>query len=103
MQDNTSPRLEKLEAQKQKLLKQISREKAKLRGQERKDDTRRKIVAGAIALAHCERDENFNELFRNLLARFVERESDRALLGLPPSQKSANDPKKQFNAEKRRG
>ncbi len=90
-----SDRLKKLQQQQEKLQKQISREKAKLRGDERKNDTRRKIVAGAIALAHCERDENFRHLFRELLNRFVEREGDRLLLGLDPCEKGkpANDQK----------
>ena len=93
MTETKSTRLEKLEAQKQKLLKQIALEKNRLRGQERKDDTRRKIVAGAIALAHCERDEMFKEHFFDLLSRFVDREQDRTLLGLAPKKTGspAND------------
>jgi hypothetical protein len=94
-----SDRLAKLHQQQEKLKKQIALEKARLRGQERKDDTRRKIVAGAIALAHCERDENFRDRFFSLLSRFVDRDSDRALLDLPPKEKAdaANDVRPDFS------
>ena len=48
----------------------------------RKADARRKIIAGALALEHAERNEAFGEELRGLLDRYVERPADRALFGL---------------------
>lgn len=59
---------------------------AKLEGQkrtrDRKLDTRRKIIAGAIALEHCLHDDAFAATFRALLDRHVTKLPERALFGL---------------------
>ena len=60
--------LEKKQAQ---LAERVKAEKAKIQGQARKQDTRRKIVAGAIALEHMEHDENFKSVMRDLLKKYV--------------------------------
>lgn len=60
----------------------VQREQAKLRESERKADTRRKIIAGALALEHKDRD--FRAVLDRLIDENVSREQDRALFGLPP-------------------
>ena len=51
---------------------------------ERKRDTRRKILAGAMVLDRVERGELTEKLFLDDMDRFLERDQDRALFGLPP-------------------
>ena len=77
-------RLTRLEQKKAKIEADIAREKSRQKTKERKDDTRRKILTGAIALAHAERDTEFHRLLYGLLDRFIEPDRDRALLGLAP-------------------
>lgn len=74
-------RLSRLQQQREALDHKIRSEQKKLKDQERRDDTRRKVVAGAIALAHMEKDEQFKEYFSKILDRFVERPQDRILFG----------------------
>jgi hypothetical protein len=73
------------------------------RRRERKLDTRRKIIAGAIALEHMKYDAAFADAFQALLDRYVTKSPERVLFGLalPPlpaikqgmgSRKSANTP-----------
>ena len=49
----------------------------------RQIDTRRKILVGAIILAQVERGEMSERELRELLDRWLERDDDRALFGLP--------------------
>ena len=85
-------RLQKLEEQKQKLSAKISKQKATLTAKKRKDDTRRKIIAGALALEHMEKDHGFRETMTRLLRDHV-KESDKALfnpeLSPPPAAPTA--------------
>ena len=67
-----------LEAKQARLAEQVKTEKAKIAGKKRKEDTRRKIVAGAIALEHMEYDENFKHVMEGLLRQHV-KESDQHL------------------------
>lgn len=71
--------LEKKEAQ---IRAQLNREKSKLKDDERKRDTRRKIIVGALALEH--KDSTFQETLRRLLNQYVTKPHDRALFDLPP-------------------
>jgi hypothetical protein len=50
----------------------------------RRDELRRKILAGAIVLAQVERDALANAQFRRWLDESLVREDDRALFNLPP-------------------
>jgi hypothetical protein len=47
--------------------------------QQRKDDTRRKIIAGAIALEHAQTDPGFAAELAALLNRYVMKPQDSAL------------------------
>ena len=51
---------------------------------DRRLDTRRKIIAGAIALEHMKHDGAFASAFQSLLDRFVTKGPERGLFGLPP-------------------
>ena len=79
----SNERIEKLRAQKEALATRIRREEAKVRTRERKDDTRRKILAGAAVLDEAEQKPEFNAQLVKLLSRFLSRPDDRALFGLP--------------------
>ena len=57
-------------------LKQLALQESK---QQRKDDTRRKVIAGALALEHAETDPEFAGKLTKLLNRYVTRPQDRAL------------------------
>ena len=81
--------LAELETQKKQLSARIQKTKAKVRTVERKQDTRRKIIAGALALEHAEIDPAFGEQLRRLINRHVDRAQDRELFNLPPKESSA--------------
>lgn len=57
---------------------------AQVKLRERKLDTRRKIIAGALALEHAKRDDRFHAILLRLLDQYVERDVERALFGLAP-------------------
>lgn len=59
---------------------QMQNEKAKIATANRKKDTRRKVIAGALALKHMEHDPAFAETMRKLIQDNVERPEDRMLL-----------------------
>ena len=77
-------RREKLEleiSQKQAQLKDIeAREKVKTR----KRDTRRKIIAGALALQHSVINNEFKTVMNRLINEHVKNNTDRELFDLPP-------------------
>ena len=58
---------------------QIANENSKLAAKARKQDTRRKVIAGALALKHMEIDPNFADTMRKLLNDHVERDEDKKL------------------------
>lgn len=62
-----------------------NREKKKLKERERKDDTRRKIVLGALYLQRMKKDEQFNEQILGWLDKVLKENRDRKLFGLPES------------------
>ncbi len=80
-------RLEKLRAQRDAIAARIRREESRTRTQQRRDDTRRKILAGAAVLDEAERKPEFNAMLVKLLGRFLSRPDDRALFGLVPAEK----------------
>lgn len=53
---------------------------------ERKRDTRRKILAGALMFDWIARGEVTDTRFKDEMDRFLERDRDRALFGLPKQQ-----------------
>jgi hypothetical protein len=83
----TSERIELLERRlkqlKAKQQKSDARKRALESRQTRRDDTRRKILAGAIVLARIESDAEAKVRFYQWLAVSLTREEDRALFDLP--------------------
>ncbi len=73
------PSLEQLEKRAQQLKAQIQAKKALVRQQERKRDTRRKILIGAWLM-----DQKDTEFLREKMDRYLTRDNDRKLFGLPP-------------------
>jgi large subunit ribosomal protein L7/L12 len=61
----------------------IKQEQNKLKANERKDDTRRKILTGAAVLQWAARDNEFSAKLMTELKAFLVRDADRALFGLP--------------------
>jgi Spy/CpxP family protein refolding chaperone len=55
----------------------------------RSDDTRRKILAGAMVLEVSGRDEEARLRFMERMDKFLTRPDDRALFGLPPLAQAA--------------
>ena len=51
--------------------------------QKRADDTRRKIIHGALVLDHGHEEPELAPIMERLIARHVTRRHDRSLLGLP--------------------
>ena len=72
-------KLAQLKAQKQKM---EALQKAKLTGLARKQDTRRKILAGALLLELMAKDTEFQKKILGTLSTFLTRPDDRALFGL---------------------
>jgi len=93
----TQSRIKKLEAKRAQIDAQLQDAKARERVQKRKDDTRCKIIAGALALEHAERnsDSEFTRTMMRLINEGVKSDKDRALFDLEPlptSKKPSNDP-----------
>jgi hypothetical protein len=84
-------RLEKLREQQSQIAAKIKTLAARERQQTRKDDTRRKIIAGALALHHMEKNPSgpFTKTLMMLLDEYVTRPNERKLFGLDPLPESA--------------
>jgi hypothetical protein len=77
-------RLERLQRQKAAIEAKIARLNAQQSAQQRRIDTRRKIIAGALALAHCAFDQAFRDTMMTLFDSNLVKPADRALFNLPP-------------------
>jgi hypothetical protein len=85
----------------EKLRQQIARLQAKLKrkqaaeaAKERKTETRRKIIVGALAINHMEKNPNsaFTKTLKPILDEYVTRPEERALFNLAPlANQPAND------------
>lgn len=78
-------RLQKLRQKKQQIDAQINKMASLQRAHERKLDTRRKIIAGALALHHAAKnpDDQFSRKLVRLLDEYVTKPYERSLFGLP--------------------
>lgn len=80
----------KLKAEKEAIVRAKRREQAKILNQRRKDDTRRKILIGALRFDQIARLTDENERshekrrLKEEMNRFLTREDDRKLFGLEP-------------------
>ena len=79
-------KLAELEEKKAQIDALIHKHRARARVEERKRDTRRKIIAGALALEHAAVSSTFGEELRTLIAKHVTRPEDRKLFDLTPPQ-----------------
>ena len=84
--------LKTLLKRKKKLAAQIRDAQARERKLERKRDTRRKIIAGALALNHMDknRDSGFGQKMAALINEYVTKPAERALFGLAPLENNDN-------------
>lgn len=84
MRKTPNEKIEELQAAKAKIQARIQTEKSKLRKKQRKEDARKKIIIGAVVMAHAEHDDIFAEKLLTLLDEHTLRPADRELLGLEP-------------------
>jgi hypothetical protein len=85
-------RISELKAQRQKLAARQSALEAKAKQEDRKRDTKRKIVVGGAMLAAIEHEPALASEVGRVLARFVTRDQDRSAVAdlLAPSPAPAN-------------
>jgi hypothetical protein len=83
---NTQTLRAKLEAKKKQVEEKLKLLAAREAGQRRRDDTRRKIIVGALAITHAEQDghDEFRRELYSLVSRYTTRPQDRALFNLEP-------------------
>jgi hypothetical protein len=81
LEEQTRKKVKQLKAKKE--LIEARKVHALIRGK-RSDDTRRKILAGAMTLEISGRDEEARLRFIKQIDKFLVRPDDRALFGLPP-------------------
>lgn len=82
----SASKLQKLREKQARIEAQMRTLAARERTQSRKDDTRRKIIAGALALYHAAKnpDDAFTKKLLRLLDEYVVKPYERALFNLPP-------------------
>ncbi len=81
---NKLNKLERLKERHKQISEQIKLEQNKRKSEERKKDTRRKILAGALALSHMEKDAEHKAKMERLLREGLTKSTDRELFGLSP-------------------
>lgn len=74
--------LAELQLKEAQLKARIQKKKAEVATISRKQDTRRKIIAGALALEHMAHDKQFAATLKQLLVEHVKRPEDRKLFDL---------------------
>lgn len=72
----TPERLERLERLAKQASARLDNAKARLKSEERKQDTRRKIIMGSLLIDAAQKDPHWRNLFDQLMRR-VDREHDR--------------------------
>ena len=91
---SSTDRLALLRQRRDQIDAQLRALEARNKQAERKADTRRKVIAGALALEHFEknRDSEFGRIMLRLLDEYVVRPHDRALFpDLPDAENSQPD------------
>ncbi len=79
----TNEKLAKLEEQRARINAEIQRVRAREQQQVRKDETRRKVLIGAMLLGKAHTDSELKARLVRELDDYLERPHDRALFGLP--------------------
>ena len=85
---DSSKRVAALEAKAKQLKARIRLLKAKSAHSERKMDTRRKVLVGAMMLEKAEKDPALKSRIHNELATWLRRDIDRQAFGFDPLPKS---------------
>ena len=102
LRDNamTNSKIDALLEKKKAIDAQIKAARARDRSQKRKNDTRRKIIAGALALEHAELhpDSEFTRTILSLIQRHVIPDKDRALFDLDPLEPVDSGAKSEWDA-----
>lgn len=82
----TSTKLDKLLKQRDQINERIKAAQSRERSKSRKADTRRKILIGAIAQSHMDKNpaSEFAGELRTLINKHITKPKDRELLGLSP-------------------
>lgn len=80
----TNEKLAKLEEQRARINAEIQRVRAREQQQARKDETRRKVLIGAMLIGKAHTDSDLKARLVKELDEYLERPHDRALFGLPP-------------------
>ena len=78
-------KLEQLKKKQEQLRLQIQKEQQKESTKKRKEDTRRKILLGAMVLERMERESDYKEQVSKTLDKYLTKERDRNLFDLPIS------------------
>ncbi|MEZ9998969.1 hypothetical protein AB4428_11760 [Vibrio lentus] len=76
-------KLEQLKKKQEQLRLQIQKEQQKESTKKRKEDTRRKILLGAMVLERMERESDYKEQVSKTLDKYLTKERDRELFDLP--------------------
>lgn len=82
-----SERVKKLKEQKKVIEQRLRKEQTRDKRKERKDETRRKILAGAWVLDEAKQRADFKEFVYGKLDSFLTRPADRVLFDLPPEKR----------------
>jgi hypothetical protein len=88
MADDTDTRLAKLKQRRASYDDKIRRLEKTAREKARKEDTRRKILVGAVVLVAAEDDPDKKQWLARLLDQELTRDDDRTLFGLPAKESS---------------
>lgn len=88
-----SAKLDKLKQQQEKINKAIRREQSALKKKERAEDTRRKILDGALIRNYAETHPDIQTLLDDLREKELTRDDDRKLFGLVPLKKHVDEKK----------
>src|SRR5664279_694882 len=81
IEEHAKKKIQQLKAKKE--LIEARKVQALIKGK-RSDDTRRKILAGALVIDMMERDEDTKKRFIKQMDKYLARVDDRALFDLPP-------------------
>jgi len=83
-------KLVKLKQQQEKIARKIRSEKTRISKQTRADDTRRKILDGALIRNEAAHNSDVQALLDRLRSQYLTKPQDRALFGLPPLPENEN-------------
>lgn len=83
MNKQSTNRLDRLKEQREKLTARIQATEARLKTSERKKDTRKKILLGSYYLDIAVKENKLDEI-KNIMDKYLKRNSDRELFDLKP-------------------